>query len=244
MTDHATRWILSVAFAVAAGYYLRHVIKRWKSRPGWWSTLDNGLHVVMGISMIAMLWSWSSVVPIMVYVTVFTAAMLWFVAEALFIAQPSASGPVVVGHATRHPHDAWYHAMMMGSMVWMAVVMSTVSSSMAVMSSPISPMSSLPFSGSMGTASDDMASMAGMSMSMSGGSTSPDGMASMSMLPLWAKAPCVLLAIVFCAAAIRLIARGLLPVISRRSTTGSSVTAAMIGGLMAAAMAVTFAEMA
>jgi hypothetical protein len=181
----------------------------------------------MGIAMIVMLWN--SVVPIIAYVMVFTAAMLWFVAEALFVAHPPATGAAAVGDALRHPHDAWYHATMMGSMVWMAVVMST-------MSSPVSP-----FSDSMQTPSDDMASMAGMSMSMPAASVTPGGTEAMSVLPMWAKAPCVVLAIVFCAAAIRLIARGLRPVISRRT---GSVTAEMVGGVMAAAMAVTFAEMA
>jgi hypothetical protein len=227
MTDHVSRWILSAAFAVAAGYYLGHVVRRWRPRPGWWSTLGDGLHALMGIAMIVMLWN--SVVPIIAYVMVFTAAMLWFVAEALFVAHPPATGPAAVGHALRHPHDAWYHAMMMGSMVWMAVVMST-------MSSPVSS-----FSDSMQTPSDDMASMAGMSMSMPAASMTPGGTEAMSVLPLWTKAPCVVLAIVFCAAAIRLIARGLRPVISRRT---GSVTAELIGGVMAAAMAVTFAEMA
>jgi hypothetical protein len=69
-------------------------------------------------------------------------------------------------------------------------------------------------------------------------------MPSMSALPPWTRAPCVLLAILFCAAAILQIARGLRPVISGRAISGSSMTAAVIGGVMAAAMAVTFAEMA
>jgi hypothetical protein len=226
MTDNVSRWILSAAFAVAAGYYLGHVARRWRPRPGSWSTLGDGLHALMGIAMIVMLWN--PVIPIMLYVTVFTAAMLWFIAEALFVAHPATSGPVVIGHALRHPHDAWYHAMMMGSMVWMGVVMSTMAS----------PASS--FSDSAQMPSDDMASMAGMSMSM----PAPGGMEAMSGPPLWTRLPCVVLAIVFCAAAIRLIAHGLRPVISRRARTGMSVTAAVIGGVMAAAMAVTFAEMA
>jgi hypothetical protein len=220
MTDQVSRWILSAAFAVAAGYYIAHVAGLWRPRSGWWSRLGVGLHALMGIAMIVMLWS--AAVPIMLYVTVFTAAMLWFIAEALFIANPAFGGPVVIGH------NAWYRAMMMGSMVWMGVVMSTMSP----------PASSIPDSAQM--TSDDMASMAGMSMSMS----ASGGMDAMSGLPMWTRPPCVLLAIVFCAAAIRLVAHGLRPVFSRRARTSTSVTAEMIGGLMAAAMAVTFAEMA
>ncbi|WP_433294658.1 DUF5134 domain-containing protein [Pseudonocardia sp. CA-142604] len=224
MTDQVARWILSAAFAVAAGYYIARVAGQWRTRPRLGSTLGAGLHALMGIAMIAMLWS--AAVPIMLYVTVFTGAMLWFVAEALF-AGPAAGVPVASGH------DAWYHAMMMGSMVWMGVVMSTMPP----------PASAISDSGQM--SSDEMTSMAGMSMS---GMTMPvpgsGGMDAMSGLPIWTKPPCVLLAIVFCAAAIRLVAHGLRPVFFRRAGTGTSMTAVVIGGLMAAAMAVTFAEMA
>ncbi|GAA1218133.1 DUF5134 domain-containing protein [Pseudonocardia alaniniphila] len=224
MTDQVSRWILSAAFAVAAGYYIARVAGQWRPRPRWGSTLGAGLHALMGIAMIAMLWSVA--VPIMLYVTVFTGAMLWFIAEALF-ARPATGGPVVIGH------DAWYHAMMMGSMVWMGVVMSTMPP----------PASAFSESGQM--SSGEMASMAGMSMSgMSMSAPAPVGMDAMSGLPMWTRPPCVLLAVVFCAAAIRLVAHELRPVLFRRARTGTSMTAAVIGGLMAAAMAVTFAEMA
>jgi hypothetical protein len=224
MTDQVSRWILSAAFAVAAGYYIARVAGQWRPRPGWWSTLGVGLHALMGIAMIVMLWT--AAVPIMLYVTVFTGATLWFIAEALF-AHPVTGALVVIGH------NPWYRAMMMGSMVWMGVVMSTMSP----------PASAVSDSGQM--SSDEMASMAGTSMSgMSISAPASGGMDAMSGLPMWTKPPCVLLAIVFCAAAIRLVAHGLRPVIFRRARTGASVTAAVIGGLMAVAMAVTFAEMA
>jgi hypothetical protein len=224
MTDQVSRWILSAAFAAAAGYYIAHVGGQWRPRPRLRSTLGAGLHALMGIAMIVMLWS--AAIPTMLYVTVFTGAMLWFIAEALF-AHPATGGPVVIGH------DPWYRAMMMGSMVWMGVVMST-------MSLPASAISD-----SRQMSSDDMASMVGMSMpGMSIPMPSQGGMDAMSGLPMWTRPPCVLLAIVFCAAAIRLVAHGLRPVLFRRARTSTSVTAAVIGGLMAAAMAVTFAEMA
>jgi hypothetical protein len=224
MTDQVSRWILSAAFAVAAGYYIAGVAGQRRPRPRLSSTLGACLHALMGIAMIVMLWS--AAVPIMLYVTVFTGATLWFVAEALF-ADPATAGPVVIGH------DARYRAMMMGSMVWMGVVMSTMAP----------PASAISDSGQM--SSDEMASMPGMSMSgMTMSAPASGGMDAMSGLPMWARLPCVLLAIVFCAAAIRLVAHGLRPVFFRRARTGTSVTASVIGGLMAAAMAVTFAEMA
>lgn len=224
MIDQVSRSILSAAFAVAAGYYIARVAGQWRPRPRLGSTLSAGLHALMGIAMIVMLWS--AAVPIMLYVTVFTGAMLWFIAEALF-ARPATGGPVVIGH------DAWYHAMMMGSMVWMGMVMSTMSP----------PASAISDSGQM--SSDEMTSMAGMSMSgMTMSAPVSGGMDAMSGLPMWTKPPCVLLAIVFCAAAIRLVARGLRLGFFRRARTGTSMTALVIGGLMAAAMAVTFAEMA
>jgi Domain of unknown function (DUF5134) len=224
MTDQVSRWILSAAFAVAAGYYIAHVAGHWRPRPGRWSTVGDGLHALMGIAMIVMLWS--ATVPIMLYVTVFTGAMLWFIAEALF-AHPASGGPVLIGH------DARYRALMMGSMVWMGVVMSTMSP----------PASAISGSGQM--SSDDMASMAGMRMSgMTMSASATGGMDAMSGLPIWTKPPCVLLAIVFCAAAIRLVAHALRPVFLGRARPGTSTTAAVAGGLMAAAMAVTFAEIA
>jgi hypothetical protein len=225
MTDSVSRWTLSAAFAVAAGYYIARVAGKWRPRPGRWSAFGVALHALMGIAMIVMFWS--ATVPIMLYVTVFTGAMLWFIAEALFFARPATGGPVLIGH------DAWYNAMMMGSMVWMGVVMSAMSP----------PASAIPDSAQM--SSGDMASMAGMSMSgMSISAPASGGMDAMPGLPMWTKPPCVLLAIVFCAAAIRLVAHGLRPVFFRRARAGTSVTAEVIGALMAAAMAVTFAEMA
>lgn len=223
VTEDVPRWVLSVAFAVAVGYYLGRMVthRRYGARR---SVLDEGLHALMGVAMIAMLWSWGSGIPIMAYVLVFTAAALWFVAEALFAGHSPATGPVVTGHCAGPAGNAWYHALMMASMVWMAVLLSAVSASATG-----------------GAAADDMVSMPDMGMAMSE-PTSPS--IPMVPMPQWSRVSCAALAIVFCVAALRLIVRGLRPVVSRRPTSASPPAVQLVGGLMAAAMSATFAEMA
>lgn len=75
-------------------------------------------HLLMCVVMAAMPWSWSMVVPALVWLLVFSALALWFVGLALF----GSSG--AHGHVVPVPA---YHAVMMASMAWMAVLMTTVS---------------------------------------------------------------------------------------------------------------------
>jgi hypothetical protein len=223
VSEDVPRWVLSVAFAVAVGHYLGRMVTH-RRYGAWRSVLGEGLHALMGVAMIAMLWSWGSGVPIMAYVLVFTAAALWFVAVALFAGHSPATGPIVTGRCAGPAGNAWYHALMMASMVWMAVLLSATSGSATA-----------------GAAPDDMASMPDMGMAMSERSTP-----SMPMFPMpqWSRVSCAALAIVFCVAALRLIGRGLRPVLSRRPTSASPPAVQLIGGLMAAAMTATFAQMA
>jgi hypothetical protein len=73
------------------------------TRVGW------SLHALMALAMIAMSWSWGTVLAPIVYVLVFTAGVLYFTYLGLF--------------TTRVAHAA-YHSVMMGSMVLMASAMS------------------------------------------------------------------------------------------------------------------------
>ena len=104
ITSLGLRWGLTALFAVCVGLYTRQAIGAggWQSRLGW------SLHVLMAIAMIAMAWPLGMSVPMLLYVLVFTAAALYFVYLGLF-------GP--------HLNHAFYHAVMMGAMVVMAVVM-------------------------------------------------------------------------------------------------------------------------
>jgi Domain of unknown function (DUF5134) len=225
VTEDVPRWVLSVAFAVAVGYYLSRMVTHRRSgvrRP----VLDEGLHALMGVAMIAMLWSWGSGVPIMAYVLVFTAATLWFVAEALFAARSPVTGRSGPALCAGPAGNAWYHALMMGSMVWMAVLLSAASAGATG-----------------GGASDGMSAMPGMGIGMgmaeAGAAAGP-----VFPVPLWSRASSLALAAVFCAAALLLVGRALRPALSRRRTSASPPAVQLVGGLMAAAMTAAFVEMA
>jgi len=184
----------------------------------------------MGIAMITMLWPWGQGVPVMVYVLVFTAAALWFVSRALFAPATSVGGigdpPLTIGH-----HGvrgvAWYHAAMMAAMVWMAVVMTVI-------------MSTLPtYSASAPSSPSSPSSMPGMSMpGMDMGSTGSGGGSMVVAVASWIRVPSLLLAAGFVAAAIWLLSAGI-----RGRRAPHSVAAGAVSGVMAAGMAVAFAEM-
>jgi hypothetical protein len=213
-----------VAFAVAVGYYLRRMVAHLligSRRP----VLSEGLHALMGVAMIAMLWSWGSGVPIMAYVLIFTAASLWFVAEAVFPARSPTTDRTGPALCAGPAGSAWYHALMMSSMVWMAVLLSAVSAAATG-----------------GGAPDGMSAMPGMDMGMA--MAQPSASVPVSPMPLWSRVPCLALAIVFCAAALLLVGRGLRPVFSRHRTSATPPAVQLIGGLMAAAMTASFVEMA
>jgi hypothetical protein len=225
VTEDVPRWVLSAAFAVAVGYYLSRMVTHRRSgvrRP----VLDEGLHALMGVAMIAMLWSWGAGVPVMAYVLVFTAAALWFVAEALFATRSPVTGPTGPALCAGPAGNAWYHALMMGSMVWMAVLLSAATAGAAA-----------------GGATDGMSAMPGMGMGM--GMGEPGAAAGpVFPVPLWSRASSLALAAVFCAAALLLVGRGLRPVLSRRRTSATPPAVQLVGGLMAAAMTAAFVEMA
>ncbi len=222
------QWTLTAVFAMAAGYHLLR-LGRQRDR---WSLLDDGLHVVMSVGMVAMLWPWGVAVPVMAYVLVFTAAALWFAARALFFVSPAVVGaeeeaaPVLRHHGSRG--TAWYHAGMMASMIFMAVAMGA-------------GMSALPpavdTAAGAGTA---MAGMAGMDgMSGTGGTGAAPGDAAMAMpAGAWVQVPSLVLAAAFGVATLWWLLAGL------RARDRRSVPVAAAGALMAAGMAAAFLQMA
>lgn len=228
VVEPVARWALSAVFAVTAACYLYGLAQPDQRGPGLRLVADDALHVLMGVAMIAMLWSWGSAIPVMAYVLVFTAAASWFVARALFIPSTGAAGvgdpPVAPGH-----HGflgmAWYHAAMMGSMVWMAVAMAVA-------------MSTLPSASASPASGAGMGDMPGMSMpGMDMGPTGGSGI-SVSTIQIWIRVPNILLAIGFVVAAIWLVTAGV------RGRGRHSVVAGALSGLMAVGMAGAFFEMA
>jgi Domain of unknown function (DUF5134) len=104
--EGAFRWTLAGVFALCAGLYLVqvHAARAWPVRVAW------SLHALMATAMIAMARPFGMRISPVAYVLVFTAGALFFAYFGLFNAR--------IGHAA-------YHAAMMGSMVLMAVVMSS-----------------------------------------------------------------------------------------------------------------------
>jgi Domain of unknown function (DUF5134) len=104
------RWLLTVVFAAAAAFHLVRCV-----RPSSWPArvaehrFSEVLHLVMGASMIVMMWPWGAVVPATVWVAVFTMSAGWFIAGA-------------VGSAGRRLVPSFF-ASAMGAMVWMGASM-------------------------------------------------------------------------------------------------------------------------
>jgi hypothetical protein len=106
------RWLLTAALLLASAYHLTRV-----PRFAGADRVAEALHLVMGLSMVAMLWPWGSVVPAPLWVAVFTASTGWFAARAL----RSAGRRLVMG----------LFAMSMAAMAWMGATMPAMASSSA-----------------------------------------------------------------------------------------------------------------
>jgi hypothetical protein len=104
------RWVLSTAFVLTSGYHLARCLRP-RRLPGpiaetW---ISEALHLVMGISMIVMIWPWGEVVPVPVWAAVFTASTGWFVARTF--------------RSTGRRLVPIFFASSMAAMVWMGVSM-------------------------------------------------------------------------------------------------------------------------
>lgn len=155
ITSFVLRWALTVLFVVSAGLYARRAIAdhRWQRRLAW------SLHVLMAIAMIAMAWPVAMSIPTLLSILVFTAAALYFVYLGFF-------GPRI--------DHCFYHAVMMGAMVVMAVVMQPLAMPRMTAAGP---------------------GMAGRSMPMADAAASTAGSPAGS--PAWASVLCGLAAVGF-----------------------------------------------
>lgn len=240
ITSEAVRVALTAVFAAVCLWYLAilgRVATRLSRRL---AVISIGLHVLMCLAMISMLWPWGTRVPVIALVTVFTAGAAWFAGLALFRVREAAHG---LGHAAGR-FAGWYQAGMMGAMVWMAVAMSAATAPAGLLAA-----------GQPQVTSGGMSGMSGMSMGTATGAT---GAASATASPAtlsaftlghqlgWVGTVCLALCVVFFAAgawfavaALRALATPDLA----RPRTGSTVHDGM-GALMAAGMGVALLAMA
>ncbi|WP_433365383.1 DUF5134 domain-containing protein [Actinoplanes sp. CA-142083] len=98
------RWSLTLAFAVATGFHLARVL-----RPGGGERVTEALHLLMGGSMIVMIWPWGTWVPPGVWAVGFTISTGWFVTRAI--------------RATGGRLTLMYFATAAAAMVWMSASM-------------------------------------------------------------------------------------------------------------------------
>ena len=242
ITSEAVRVALTAVFAAVCLWYLAILCRVATRLSRRLAVVSIGLHVLMCLAMISMLWPWGTRVPVIALVTVFTAGAAWFAGLALFRVREAGHG---LGHAIGR-FAGWYQAGMMGAMVWMAVAMSAATAPAGLLAA------------GQAQGASGMSAMSGMSMGTATGATGTSTAtgatgtsATLSAFTLghslgWVGTVCLALGVVFFAAgawfavaALRALAA---PDLARRRT-GSTVHDGM-GALMAAGMGVALLAMA
>lgn len=182
IADSWLSWLLIVLFACSGGYCVWRLL-----RPGLWrGKIGHVFHLLMCLSMLAMVRPGTPTVPYAAQLVVFAVAAAWFAALA-FARSPRGRG--VAGFVCASGKGtAWYHAGMMAAMLWMTVAMGGWLAGGA--------QSARAASGHGGMAGMDMPGMDMPGMSM--GAQEP-GPASQS-APIWASALDVALGLLFFAA--------------------------------------------
>ncbi|MGW1163154.1 DUF5134 domain-containing protein [Streptomyces sp. NPDC002519] len=112
------RWILTAVFALSALHGGWQV-----ARPGYASArrVDHGLHTLMGLAMIAMVWPWGMDLPAAPQVVLFGAGAVWFARTAPSLLR---SGSWLKSGAVPLPH-----VVMTAAMAWMVAVMASAAMS-------------------------------------------------------------------------------------------------------------------
>ncbi|GHF42270.1 hypothetical protein FHX82_005082 [Amycolatopsis bartoniae] len=106
--EPALRWIVTVAFAATGVFCLYRCLRHGSAT----HRVSDVLHVLMCAGMIAMAWPAGMTFARVPQVLLFSAAAVWFV------------GVLVLGHAGAHGRlSLGQHALMMGGMAWMVLVM-------------------------------------------------------------------------------------------------------------------------
>jgi hypothetical protein len=245
ITSEAVRVALTSVFAAVCVWYLvvlGRVVTRLSRKL---AVVSIGLHVLMCLAMISMVWPWGTRVPVIALVMVFTAGAAWFAGLALFRIREAGHD---LGHAAGR-FAGWYQAGMMGAMVWMAVAMSAATAAPARLLAAGATGQS-PSSGGMSGMSMG-ATATGASPGSSGTGTSTATLSAFTLgHPLgsmgWVGTVCLALCVVFFAAgawfAIAAL-RALATPDPARPRTGSTMHDGM-GALMAAGMGVALLAMA
>lgn len=118
--DDLLRVLLTVLFGGSGLFLLAQLIRAQEPR----ARVDDGTHVLMCVSMLAMTFPWGDNWPVLPQLIVFGLATLWFLGQ-LF-------APAPTGGAHRHGTGSVrlvamvYHAVMMAAMVWMVGLMPTL----------------------------------------------------------------------------------------------------------------------
>ncbi|UAJ81732.1 DUF5134 domain-containing protein (plasmid) [Leifsonia sp. ZF2019] len=115
--DPALAWTFTAWFTVTGAVALVALVRS-RSRADRGSYLA---HVLMSLSMAIMPWAWSTAVPPLLQIVVFTVAAVWYAGLAVFRPRVHA-GPETGGHHSG-PLLLSYHAAMMAAMVWMSALM-------------------------------------------------------------------------------------------------------------------------
>lgn len=114
------RVLLTALFGGSGLFLLAQLVRARELR----ARVDDGTHVLMCVSMLAMTYPWGDNWPVLPQLIVFGLAALWFLGQ-LF-------RPAPTGGAHRHGTGAArlvalvYHAVMMAAMVWMVELMPTL----------------------------------------------------------------------------------------------------------------------
>ena len=99
------RWLLTVAFGSTAVFHLLRCLRPAAAE----HRVSETLHLVMGLSMIVMIWPGGEIVPMPAWIAVFAMSTGWFVARTVW--------------ATRHRAAPAFFATAMATMVWMGASM-------------------------------------------------------------------------------------------------------------------------
>lgn len=104
------RWLLTVAFGGASVFHLVRCLRPARCcPPAGEHRISEALHLVMGVSMVMMIWPWGDRFPAAVWMTVFMGSTGWFVARAV----RSTGRRLVLG----------FFASVTAAMVWMGASM-------------------------------------------------------------------------------------------------------------------------
>jgi hypothetical protein len=108
--DLLLRWVVTGLFVLSAAEWGFAVVTQ---RRVWTAIVRYGLHFVMSIAMVMMLWPWGPQLPTTQLAVFFLLAAVWFVVATSFLSERTV--------AKRAEHG--YHALMMLAMAWMYAVM-------------------------------------------------------------------------------------------------------------------------